>query len=74
MNYELLTSVTRPHRLARPRTPPFHGGDTSSNLVGDAFLYQRLAKIRYNRLAEPTCETPHCLIYHIDKKEICVIL
>ena len=26
----------RPHRLVRPRTPPFQGGDTGSNPVGDA--------------------------------------
>ena len=25
-----------PHRLARPRTPPFHGGDGGSNPPGDA--------------------------------------
>src|SRR5688572_19869092 len=24
-----------PHRLARPRTPPFHGGDRGSNPLGD---------------------------------------
>ena len=29
-------SIKRPLRLARPRTPPFHGGDTGSNPVGDA--------------------------------------
>ena len=27
---------TRPHRLARSRTPPFHGGDRGSNPLGDA--------------------------------------
>jgi hypothetical protein len=26
----------RPRRLARPRTSPFHGGNTGSNPVGDA--------------------------------------
>ncbi len=26
----------RPHRLAWPRTPPFHGGDRGSNPLGDA--------------------------------------
>ena len=26
----------RPRRLARPRTPPFHGDNTGSNPVGDA--------------------------------------
>ena len=39
----LLRSITRrkpslasPRRLARPRTSPFHGGNTGSNPVGDA--------------------------------------
>jgi hypothetical protein len=27
---------SRPRRLARPRTSPFHGGNTGSNPVGDA--------------------------------------
>ncbi len=26
----------RPHRLAWPRTPPFHGGNVGSNPTGDA--------------------------------------
>jgi hypothetical protein len=34
--------VERPRRLARPRTSPFHGGNTGSNPVGDAKSYQRL--------------------------------
>ena len=29
-------SQQRPRRLARPRTPPFHGDNTGSNPVGDA--------------------------------------
>ncbi len=29
-------SPSRPRRLARPRTPPFHGDNTGSNPVGDA--------------------------------------
>ena len=33
-------SSIRPLRLAWPRTPPFHGGDTGSNPVGDA-KYQK---------------------------------
>jgi hypothetical protein len=28
-------SFQRPRRLARPRTPPFHGDNKSSNLFGD---------------------------------------
>ncbi len=40
----------RPHRLARPRTPPFQGGNTGSNPVGDAkilfsFLYVASIKL-----------------------------
>jgi hypothetical protein len=31
-----LRRITRPRRLARPRTPPFHGDNTGSNPVGDA--------------------------------------
>src|SRR5260370_5559507 len=41
----------RPRRLARPRTSPFHGGNTGSNPVGDAkptkhFLYSRGSPMR----------------------------
>src|SRR5580698_1363605 len=35
----------RPRRLARPRTPPFHGDNTGSNPVGDANKTQDLEKI-----------------------------
>src|SRR5947209_8134086 len=31
-----------PRRLARPRTSPFHGGNTGSNPVGDAKPFQEL--------------------------------
>ena len=31
-----LPRTTGPRRLARPRTSPFHGGNTGSNPVGDA--------------------------------------
>ena len=31
-----------PRRLARPRTPPFHGDNTGSNPVGDANLIHHL--------------------------------
>ena len=35
--------VPGPHRLAWPRTPPFHGGDGGSNPPGDAiFLFSSL--------------------------------
>jgi hypothetical protein len=40
--------LLRPCRLARPRTPPFHGENTSSNLVGDANefqLFQHLCRL-----------------------------
>ena len=32
----------RPRRLARPRTPPFHGDNTGSNPVGDANQFNKL--------------------------------
>jgi hypothetical protein len=40
----LLNSMesTSPRRLARPRTSPFHGGNTGSNPVGDANSFQEL--------------------------------
>src|SRR5947209_3798098 len=31
-----LSAASGPRRLARPRTSPFHGGNTGSNPVGDA--------------------------------------
>ena len=31
-----ILALQRPRRLARPRTPPFHGDNTGSNPVGDA--------------------------------------
>src|ERR1700680_2107852 len=33
---------SRPRRLAWPRTSPFHGGNTGSNPVGDANLFNDL--------------------------------
>ncbi len=34
-------TMSRPHRLAWPRTPAFHAGDRGSNPLGDAiFLLQ----------------------------------
>src|SRR5215467_5828842 len=42
-----------PRRLARPRTSPFHGGNTGSNPVGDANktrATRKLAKILNNRV------------------------
>ncbi len=35
----------RPRRLARPRTPPFHGDNTGSNPVGDANKIKDLPEI-----------------------------
>src|SRR5881409_3561052 len=32
---EILTRCGCPHRLAWPRTPPFHGGNRGSNPLGD---------------------------------------
>ena len=39
-----LWAKQRPRRLARPRTPPFHGDNTGSNPVGDANKTNNLAK------------------------------
>ena len=40
----------RPRRLARPRTPPFHGDNTGSNPVGDAKInyLQNLGRKAWN--------------------------
>src|SRR5260370_37307771 len=38
-----LRAKQRPRRLARPRTPPFHGDNTGSNPVGDANKTKDLA-------------------------------
>ena len=35
-------ALSRPRRLARPRTSPFHGGNTGSNPVGDANFINHL--------------------------------
>ncbi len=40
----------RPRRLARPRTPPFHGDNTGSNPVGDAKENKRF---RVNQARQP---------------------
>ena len=37
-----LGALGGPHRLARPRTPPFHGGNGGSNPPGDASSFQRI--------------------------------
>jgi hypothetical protein len=39
-----LRAKQRPRRLARPRTPPFHGDNTGSNPVGDANKTKDLAE------------------------------
>ena len=44
----------RPRRLARPRTPPFHGGNTGSNPVGDATLFSDPLPVR------PKLRSVHC--------------
>jgi hypothetical protein len=41
----------RPRRLARPRTPPFHGDNTGSNPVGDANKPKDLSKIPHSHRA-----------------------
>lgn len=34
--------LERPRRLARPRTPPFHGDNMGSNPIGDTKSFQRI--------------------------------
>ena len=41
-------SLKRPRRLARPRTPPFHGDNMSSNLIGDTNIF-------FNRFSISPC-------------------
>jgi hypothetical protein len=36
---------TGPHRLARPRTSPFHGGNAGSNPAGDAISRSKLPSV-----------------------------
>ena len=36
----------RPHRLARSRTSPFHGGNTGSNPVGVALLFSDVSQLQ----------------------------
>ena len=38
LGFASVPASSRPRRLARPRTSPFHGGNTGSNPVGDAKL------------------------------------
>ena len=45
------SSPSRPRRLARPRTPPFHGDNTGSNPVGDANKINKLDRIQQLTLA-----------------------
>jgi hypothetical protein len=35
----------RPRRLARPRTPPFHGDNMGSNPIGDAKYFNNLGNL-----------------------------
>lgn len=46
-------NLSRPHRLARSRTPPFHGGNRGSNPLGDASPNSRLRRILSERKIVP---------------------
>src|SRR6202041_209090 len=46
----------RPRRLARPRTPPFHGDNTGSNPVGDANRIKSLHRVSPDIRG---CKKPH---------------
>ena len=55
----------RPRRLARPRTSPFHGGNTGSNPVGDArkyAVYSARSEISHN-ITQQSC-VPNPLASH----------
>src|SRR5271168_3762798 len=41
--------LSRPRRLAWPRTSPFHGGNTGSNPVGDANIIKDLLETPFFR-------------------------
>jgi hypothetical protein len=49
---------TRPRRLARPRTSPFHGGNTGSNPVGDAKHFQSVTRISSDVRGTTTVQVP----------------
>src|SRR5580704_13633298 len=51
-----------PRRLARPRTSPFHGGNTGSNPVGDAKIFQSVARISPELRGTATVQVPFGLI------------
>src|SRR5947209_6209211 len=51
-----------PRRLARPRTSPFHGGNTGSNPVGDAKSFQSVARISCEVRGTTTVQVPFGLI------------
>ena len=57
--------LSRPRRLARPRTPPFHGDNTGSNPVGDANNPNSAAanQIRLIRCAVAECLWVQSLIF-----------
>ena len=64
-----------PHRLARPRTPPFHGGDGGSNPPGDATSFlpanrvsRKITKSKKVRLMLSTCA------YLVSKKQDRILL
>src|SRR5579862_2770119 len=42
-------SLKRPRRLARPRTPPFHGDNMGSNPIGDTSKHAGFIRIRLCR-------------------------
>ena len=59
---------TRPLRLARPRTPPFHGGDTGSNPVGDAKFIESeypVGVLRFFIIAPPILDRGHGSLLYV---------
>jgi hypothetical protein len=48
-----------PRRLARPRTPPFHGDNMSSNLIGDTKVSMGALKLLNSLKIEEVTAVPN---------------
>jgi hypothetical protein len=55
------SSFERPRRLARPRTPPFHGDNMGSNPIGDTNKHRRFVDIHSH---EPDAYGNYAAIHH----------
>ncbi len=55
-----------PHRLVRPRTPPFHGGNRGSNPLGDAIYFNNYEGRRVRNGLSTTLGTTQMLSFRTD--------